>query len=92
MKQQQLHLFLVVAAAIINMGVTTCTHSYFPCYSFVNLIKMTIFAHEIVPSTIMCNGKGKNVYVGMSADIIHPGHMNILHEAQKHARVVSSEK
>ena len=53
---------------------------------------MTIFAHEIVPSTIMCNGKGKNVYVGMGADIIHPGHMNILHEAQKHARVVSSEK
>lgn len=25
----------------------------------------------------------KRVYVGMSADIIHPGHLNIIHEAQK---------
>jgi phosphoenolpyruvate phosphomutase / 2-hydroxyethylphosphonate cytidylyltransferase len=25
----------------------------------------------------------KKVYVGMSADIIHPGHLNIIHEAQK---------
>lgn len=25
----------------------------------------------------------KTVYVGMSADIIHPGHLNILKEAQK---------
>lgn len=25
----------------------------------------------------------KTVYVGMSADIIHPGHLNIIHEAQK---------
>lgn len=24
----------------------------------------------------------KKVYVGMSADIIHPGHLNIIHEAQ----------
>lgn len=24
--------------------------------------------------------KEKIVYVGMSADIIHPGHLNILHE------------
>ena len=23
------------------------------------------------------------VYVGMSADIIHPGHLNIIHEAAK---------
>lgn len=28
------------------------------------------------------------VYVGMSADIIHPGHLNILHEAQKYGRVI----
>ena len=28
------------------------------------------------------------VYVGMSADIIHPGHLNILHEASKYGRVV----
>ena len=28
--------------------------------------------------------KEKIVYVGMSADIIHPGHQNILHEAQKY--------
>ena len=26
----------------------------------------------------------KKVYVGMSADIIHPGHLNIIHEAQKY--------
>ena len=30
----------------------------------------------------------KKVYVGMSADIIHPGHLNILKEAQKLGRVV----
>lgn len=28
------------------------------------------------------------VYVGMSADIIHPGHLNILNEAQKLGRVI----
>lgn len=28
------------------------------------------------------------VYVGMSADLVHPGHLNILKEAQKHGRVV----
>lgn len=28
------------------------------------------------------------VYVGMSADIIHPGHLNILHEASKYGRVI----
>ncbi|MCK4752349.1 MAG: phosphoenolpyruvate mutase [Planctomycetes bacterium] len=27
--------------------------------------------------------KKKQVYVGMSADIIHPGHLNIIHEASK---------
>lgn len=30
----------------------------------------------------------KKVYVGMSADIIHPGHLNIIHEAQKYGRVI----
>lgn len=30
----------------------------------------------------------KTVYVGMSADIIHPGHLNIIHEAQKLGRVI----
>lgn len=30
----------------------------------------------------------KLVYVGMSADIIHPGHLNIIHEAAKLGRVV----
>jgi len=29
----------------------------------------------------------KNVYVGMSADIIHPGHLNIIKEASKYGRV-----
>ena len=28
------------------------------------------------------------VYVGMSADIIHPGHLNILHEAKKYGKVI----
>lgn len=32
--------------------------------------------------------KDKIVYVGMSADIIHPGHLNILHEAQKYGKVI----
>lgn len=32
--------------------------------------------------------KQKVVYVGMSADIIHPGHLNIIHEATKLGRVV----
>lgn len=30
----------------------------------------------------------KTVYVGMSADIIHPGHLNIIHEAQKLGKVI----
>ena len=30
----------------------------------------------------------KLVYVGMSADLVHPGHLNILREAQKHGEVV----
>lgn len=30
----------------------------------------------------------KTVYVGMSADIIHPGHLNIINEAQKLGRVI----
>lgn len=32
--------------------------------------------------------KEKIVYAGMSADIIHPGHLNILKEAQKYGRVI----
>lgn len=31
--------------------------------------------------------KCKNVYVGMSADIIHPGHLNIINEAKKLGKV-----
>ena len=30
----------------------------------------------------------KTVYVAMSADLIHPGHLNIIEEAAKHGRVV----
>ncbi|KAA6344759.1 Phosphonopyruvate hydrolase [termite gut metagenome] len=30
----------------------------------------------------------KKVYVGMSADIIHPGHLNVIHEAQKLGHVI----
>ena len=30
----------------------------------------------------------KIVYVAMSADLIHPGHLNIINEARKHGRVV----
>lgn len=32
--------------------------------------------------------KEKIVYVGMSADIIHPGHLNIINEAQKLGKVI----
>ena len=32
-------------------------------------------------------GKDKTVYVGMSADIIHPGHLNILRVASEYGRV-----
>ncbi|MGB0992851.1 MAG: phosphoenolpyruvate mutase [Akkermansiaceae bacterium] len=32
--------------------------------------------------------KQKTVYVGMSADLIHPGHLNILAEAENYGRVV----
>jgi len=30
----------------------------------------------------------KTVYVGMSADLIHPGHLNIIHEAKKYGNVI----
>jgi len=30
----------------------------------------------------------KKVYVGMSADLIHPGHLNIINEARKHGEVI----
>lgn len=30
----------------------------------------------------------KKVYVGMSADLVHPGHLNILKEAAKHGEVI----
>jgi phosphoenolpyruvate mutase len=30
----------------------------------------------------------KKVYVGMSADLVHPGHLNILNEAAKHGEVI----
>lgn len=32
--------------------------------------------------------KMKKVYVGMSADLVHPGHLNILNEAAKHGEVI----
>lgn len=34
------------------------------------------------------NKKEETVYLGMSADIIHPGHLNIINEARKLGRVV----
>ena len=34
------------------------------------------------------NKKDKIVYVGMSADLIHPGHLNLIEEASKYGRVV----
>ena len=30
----------------------------------------------------------KTVYVGMSADLIHPGHLNVIEQAQKHGDVI----
>ena len=32
--------------------------------------------------------KKKNVYIGMSADLIHPGHINIINEASRFGDVV----
>lgn len=32
--------------------------------------------------------ESKVVYVGMSADIIHPGHLNIINEARKLGKVI----
>jgi len=32
--------------------------------------------------------KRKTVYVGMSADLVHPGHLNILNEASKYGEVI----
>ncbi|MDY6275666.1 MAG: adenylyltransferase/cytidyltransferase family protein [Succinivibrionaceae bacterium] len=32
--------------------------------------------------------KRKLVYLGMSADIVHTGHLNIIHEAQKYGDYV----
>jgi phosphoenolpyruvate phosphomutase / 2-hydroxyethylphosphonate cytidylyltransferase len=34
------------------------------------------------------SGKNKIVYVGMSADLVHPGHLNIIQNARKHGDVV----
>ena len=30
----------------------------------------------------------KCVYVGMSADLIHPGHLNVINEASKYGEVI----
>jgi len=30
----------------------------------------------------------KKVYVGMSADLVHPGHLNIINEAKKYGEVI----
>lgn len=30
----------------------------------------------------------KKVYVGMSADLVHPGHLNILTKASKYGEVI----
>lgn len=30
----------------------------------------------------------KKVYVGMSADLVHPGHLNIINEAKKYAEAI----
>ena len=32
--------------------------------------------------------KEKIIYVGISADLIHPGHINILKEANKYGKVI----
>ncbi|MGM0567683.1 MAG: adenylyltransferase/cytidyltransferase family protein, partial [Elusimicrobiota bacterium] len=33
------------------------------------------------------SGKEKKVYVGMSADLVHPGHLNIIKEGSKLGRL-----
>ena len=34
------------------------------------------------------NNMEKTIYVGMSADLIHPGHMNILKNSYKYGKVI----
>tara|TARA_B110001469_G_scaffold126806_1_gene145502 strand:+ start:10495 stop:10938 length:444 start_codon:yes stop_codon:yes gene_type:complete len=34
------------------------------------------------------NNKNKTIYVGMSADILHTGHINLLNEASKYGKVI----
>ena len=34
------------------------------------------------------NKNMKTIYVGMSADLIHPGHMNVLKEASKYGKLI----
>ncbi len=48
-------------------------------------IYLCICENQLFARTYM---QDKLVYVGMSADIIHPGHLNIIHEAAKLGRVV----
>jgi len=31
----------------------------------------------------------KKVYVGMSADLVHPGHLNIINKAKKYGDVIN---
>ena len=34
------------------------------------------------------NGGEKTVYVGMSADVVHPGHLNVISKATEFGRVI----
>jgi len=43
------------------------------------------FAIKLIPEVI---SDMKKVYVGMSADIVHTGHLNIIKEARKYGEVI----
>jgi len=44
---------------------------------------VTVRARPLVPKINKWKNKMKKVYIGMSADLVHPGHINILREAEK---------
>lgn len=54
-------------------------------------MKKTLTKPNSKGATVKSSKKGgaeKTVYVGMSADLIHPGHLNIIREAGKYGRVI----
>jgi len=49
--------------------------------------RRNVGARKMIAKSKKKTSPAKTVYVAMSADLIHPGHLNIIHEAQKFGRV-----